>query len=149
MFSEDYARDTTALGSVQKVMRDDLTDSELASLARSGELKIRAAVAEHSQTPLTSLVKLASDEAPGVRAAVARNSRVDIPLEVRETLARDKSLEVLFALVKCESVPGSILSKLARSTNREVAAAAKDRMKRKPIAGAVVSAIGQVGFASS
>lgn len=147
MFSEGYERGTTALSSVSQVMRDDLTDGELATLARSEEVKIRAAVAERVQTPLTSLLILATDAAPSVRAAVARNPRADIPLEVRESLARDASPEVLFALVRCESVPDSILAKLQRSSIKDLAAAAKERAKApRPAPGFGVA---QVGLASS
>ena len=149
MFSEDYEGGRTALNSVAKVMRDDLTDGELATLARSDQLKIRAAVGERVRTPLTSLLILASDESPAVRAGVARNPRVDMPVEMREALAQDKSAEVLLALIECPAVPEKILSRLARSWNREVASAAKERQRNLKMSGAVASAVGQVGFASS
>lgn len=148
MFSRDYEGGRTALGSVASVMRDDLTDADLAVLARSEELKIRAAVAERPQTPMTSLLILAEDESPAVRAGVARNPRIDLPIELRETLAQDKSPEVLLALIRCPVVPEKTLSRLARSWNREVASAAKERQKSLKVSGAVASAVGQVGFAS-
>src|SRR5512143_106677 len=112
MFSEDYEGGKTALNSVAKVMRDDLTDGELATLARSDQLKIRAAVGERVRTPLTSLLILAADESPAVRAGVARNPRVDMPVEMREALAQDKSAEVLLALISCPAVPEKVLSRL-------------------------------------
>jgi N-acetylmuramic acid 6-phosphate (MurNAc-6-P) etherase len=148
MFSDDYAGGKTALSSVATIMRDDLTDGELAVLARSEELKVRAAVGARPQTPLTSLIVLAADEAPAVRAGVARNPRVDIPLEVRETLAQDRSPEVLHALIRCPAVPASILSRLSRSWNRDVASAAKERQRELKTSGVIASAVGQVGFAS-
>ncbi|HEX7590011.1 MAG TPA: hypothetical protein VF362_03425, partial [Demequinaceae bacterium] len=75
--------------------------------------------------------------------------RVDIPVEMREMLAQDKSAEVLLALIQCPAVPEKILSRLARSWNREVASAAKERQRNLKMSGAVASAVGQVGFASS
>lgn len=149
MFSQDYEGGKTALNSVAQVMRDDLTDGELATLARSEQLKIRAAVGERVRTPLTSLLILAADESPAVRAGVARNPRVDMPIELRETLAQDKSAEVLLALIRCPAVPEKILSRLARSWHREVASAAKERQRSLKMSGAVASAVGQVEFASS
>jgi hypothetical protein len=128
MFSEGYESDKTALGRVNQVMRDDLTDGELAVLGRSEEAKIRAAVAERPLTPLLTLLKLSSDEAAVVRAGVARNPRSDIPIEVREALAKDKDISVLLALIRCPAVPEPILRKLGRSWNKEVAAAAKKRI---------------------
>ena len=110
---------------------------------------IRVAVGERPQTPITTLIILANDEAPWVRAAVARNPRPGIPLEVRQTLAQDKSAEVLLALIQCPAVPEKILSRLARSWNREVASAAKERQRSLKMSGAVASDVGQVGFASS
>ncbi len=128
MFSEDYENSRTALSSANQVMRDDLTDSELAVLGRSEEAKIRAAVAERPLTPLTTLIRLASDEAASVRAGVARNPRSDLPIEIRELLAQDKDTSVLFALIRCPAVPESVLRKLGRSWNRDVASAAKQRI---------------------
>ena len=128
MFSEGYESGKTALSSVNSVMRDDLTEAELATLARSDEAKIRAAVAERPTTPLTTLLKLSTDEVPAVRAGVARNPRTDMPIEIREDLAKDKDETVLFALIRCPAVPEQILRRLSRSWNREVAAAAKKRI---------------------
>jgi hypothetical protein len=142
MFSEDYEGGRTARNSVAAVMRDDLTDGELAMLARSEQLKVRAAVGERVRTPLTSLLILAVDESPAVRAGVARNPRVDIPVELREALAQDKSAEVLVALIQCPALPEKILSRLARSWNREVASAAKERQRSLKASGAVASAVG-------
>ena len=149
MFSLDYEGGKTARSSVSRVMRDDLTDGELAVLGRSEEVMIRAAVGERPLTPLTTLIVLANDEAPWVRAAVARNPRTDLPIEVREALAQDKSAEVLHALIQCPAAPEKILAKLSRSWNRDVASAAKERLKGIKTSGAVASAVGQVGFASS
>ena len=118
-------------------------------MARSDELMVRVAVGERPQTPLTSLLILAADEAPAVRAAVGRNPRADIPIEVRENLAKDKSPEVLHALIRCESMPEAVLSKLTRSFNRDVAHAAKTRLKERKRSGGASPAVGQVGLASS
>jgi hypothetical protein len=149
MFSEDHEGGQTARNSVAKIMRDDLTDGELATLARSDQLKVRAAVGERPQTPLTTLLILAADEAPAVRAGVARNPRIDIPYDLREMLAQDKSPEVLFALIRNPSVPEKILGKLVRSRNRDVSSAAKERQRSLRRSDAPAPAVGQVGFASS
>lgn len=107
-----------------------LTDHELATLARSYESKVRAAVAEREATPLTSLVLLAQDASPAVRCGVARNPRADMPLSIRQDLARDKSPEVLFALIANPAVPRSIIAKLARARHKEYSAAARRRLSR-------------------
>ncbi len=147
MFSEDYAV-RTALSSAERAKDPNLTDNDLAELSRSDEVKVRAAVGERVETPLTVLVRLASDPAPAVRAAVGRNPRRDIPLEVRSQLVQDKSAEVLHALIRCETLPEEILQKLARSWNRDVALAAKVAQKARKKS-AAVPAVGQVGLASS
>ncbi len=149
MFSSDYEGGLTARNSVAKVMREDLTDGELAVLARSDQVMIRAAVGARPQTPLTTLIVLANDESPFVRAAVARNPRTDLPIEVRENLAQDKSREVQLGLLECDAVPDSIVSRLSRSWNREVATAAKEKARSRTKSGASTPAVGQVGFASS
>ena len=133
MFSENYSRQT-ALASVTKVLAVDLTDHELASLARSEEAKVRAAVAERPNTPLTSLLLLAQDISPAVRAGVARNPRPDLPVELRQDLARDKSPEVIYALIENAATPDSILSKFTRSFHRDYAIAAKESINRRKAA---------------
>lgn len=139
MFSENYSRQT-ALASATKVLAADLTDHELATLARSEEAKVRAAVAERPSTPLTSLLLLAQDVSPAVRAGVARNQRVDLPIELRQDLAKDKSSEVVFALIDNPATPESILGKFQRSFHRDYAIAAKEAMnKRKAAAKAPVA----------
>lgn len=145
MFSDHYEQ-RTALQSAQKVLADNLTDHELARLASSEEAKVRAAVAERANTPLTTIIRLASDVAPAVRAGVARNQRVDLPIELREDLAKDKSPEVVFALIANPATPGSILGKLARGRNREYAMAAKERLQASGGAGAKL--LGALGIAT-
>src|SRR6478735_10636278 len=130
MFSENYSRQT-AIASATKVLAADLTDHELATLARSEEAKVRAAVAERANTPLTSLLLLAQDIAPAVRAGVARNPRPDLPVELRQDLAKDKSPEVVYALIENVATPDSILSKFTRSFHRDYAAAAKASSARR------------------
>lgn len=107
------------------------TDHELATLARSEEPMVRAAVAERVETPMTTLLKLSSDEASSVRAGVARNEREDLPVELREQLARDWALEVLYALLRNPQVPDSVVAKLARSRHRDIATAARRRTSGK------------------
>jgi len=124
MFSENYSRQT-AIASATKVLAADLTDHELATLARSEEAKVRAAVAERPTTPLTSLLLLAQDVSPAVRAGVARNQRADLPIEMRQDLSKDKSSEVVYAVIENPATPDSILSKLSHSFHRDYAGAAK------------------------
>lgn len=135
MFSDSY-QPQTALQSAQKALDPNLSDHELAQLAYSEEAKVRAAVAERTNTPLTTLVRLATDVAPAVRAGVARNQRVDIPIELREDLAKDKSPEVVFALIANPAVPAALIGKLARGRNKEIAAAARKRLAESGGAGA-------------
>jgi len=130
MFSENYSRQT-AIASATKVLAADLTDHELATLARSEEAKVRAAVAERANTPLTSLLLLAQDVAPAVRAGVARNPRPDLPVEMRQDLARDKSSEVVYALIDNPATPEAILTKFTRSFHRDYAAAAKETLNKR------------------
>ncbi|MGC4174558.1 hypothetical protein [Demequina sp.] len=133
MFSENYSRQT-ALAGVNKVLAADLTDNELATLARSEEAKVRAAVAERPNTPLTSLLLLAQDVAPAVRAGVARNPRPDMPVELRQDLAKDKSSEVVYAVIDNPATPDSILSKFTRSFHRDYAIAAKEALNTRKTA---------------
>jgi hypothetical protein len=130
MFSENYSRQT-AIASATKVLAADLTDHELATLARSEEAKVRAAVAERENTPLTSLLLLAQDVAPAVRAGVARNQRPDLPIEMRQDLAKDKSSEVVYALIDNPATPESILTKFTRSFHRDYAASAKEALAKR------------------
>jgi hypothetical protein len=131
MFSENYSRQT-AIASASKVLAADLTDHELATLARSEEAKVRAAVAERPTTPLTSLLLLAQDVSPAVRAGVARNQRPDLPIELRQDLAKDKSSEVVYAVIENPATPDSVLNRFTRSFHRDYATAAKEELiKRK------------------
>ncbi|WP_084106006.1 hypothetical protein [Demequina sp. NBRC 110056] len=145
MFSENYSRQT-ALASVQKALDPNLSDHELAVLARSEEAKVRAAVAERPAMPLTSLLKLAQDVSPVVRAGVARNPRPDIPEDLRRDLAADKSPEVVFALIENPAVPDSIIAKLARQVHKEYAATARARLASK---GGSSRILGRLGIATS
>lgn len=146
MFSE-LNEQQTALQSAQKILDDNLTDHDLARLASSDEAKIRSAVAERANTPMTTIIRLATDIAPAVRAGVARNQRVDLPLEIREDLAKDKSPEVVFALIANPAVPAAVLGKLARGRNREYALAARERLSGS--GGAAAKFLGVLGIASS
>jgi len=146
MFSDSY-RPQTAISSAQRALDPSLSDHELAQLAHSEEAKVRAAVAERVDTPLTTLVRLSTDVAPAVRAGVARNQRIDIPLELREDLAQDKSTEVVFALISNPAVPNALIGKLARSRHREIAAAARKRLTEG--GGAASKLLGQFGIATN
>ena len=146
MFSDNYQQQT-AIGSANRALDASLTDNDLAQLARSDEAKVRAAVAERIDTPLTTLVRLASDVAPTVRAGVARNQRVDLPIELREDLSRDKSHEVVVALIHNPATPTSIVGKLARSRNREIATVARNRLSEGGGAGSKF--LGTFGIATN
>lgn len=145
MFSENYSRQT-ALASVQKALDPNLTDHELATLARSEEAKVRAAVAERPGMPLTTLLKLAQDPSPVVRAGVARNPRVDIPEDLHRELAGDKSPEVVYALIENPQVSDAVIGKLARQIHKEYAAAARARLSSK---GGASKVLGKFGIAAS
>ena len=145
MFSENYSRQT-ALASVQQALDPHLSDHELATLARSEEAKVRAAVAERPDMPLTTLLKLAQDPSPAVRAGVARNPRVDIPLELHRELASDKSPEVVFALIENPQVPDSVIAKLARQLHKEWAGEARARLASR---GGASTVLGRFGIATS
>ena len=111
-----------------------LSEWQLAKLGQSDELITRTIVAGRPNTPVTTLAHLAADGVPAVRASVARNPRIDIPIEIRETLARDKSSEVLHALIGCKTIPESILLQLSRSWRRDISSAAKTRRKSRKAA---------------
>lgn len=129
MNTENYAHGT-ATATAHLAVGPHLTDHELATLARSHESKVRAAVAEREATPLTSLILLAQDTSPAVRCGVARNPRADLPLSIRQDLARDRSPEVLFALIANPAVPRSVIAKIARARHKEYSAAARRRLSR-------------------
>lgn len=135
----------TALESMAKALDPDLTDGELASLARSDEAKIRAAVAARVETPLTTLLKLATDEVAGVRAGVARNQRPEIPEDLFDQLSRDKSMEVIYALIENPAVPDAVIGRLARHYHKEYSAAARARLAAK---GGAAKVLGQFGIAT-
>lgn len=141
MYSENYEQ-RTAIASAERAKDPNLTDHELAALARSEEAKVRATVAERHETPLTALLKLMDDEAPAVRAGVARNTRSDMPEEVFQTLAKDKSPEVVHALISNPAVPGPLIGKLARSRHKDIALAARARLTAKGGASKVLGVVG-------
>jgi hypothetical protein len=107
-----------------------LTDVDLAQLARSDEAKVRAGAAAHPNTPLTLILKLATDEANSVRAGVARNPRKDIPEEVLRELANDKAADVVFALIANDSVPDSVIARVMRGKHKDAVGPAKARLAK-------------------
>jgi len=124
----------SSLESAIDALDPSLSEWELSKLGQSDELITRTIVAGRPNTPVTTLARLAVDQVPAVRASVARNPREDIPIEIRETLARDKSSEVLHALIGCKTIPESILLKLAKSWHRDISSGAKARMKSRKAA---------------
>lgn len=145
MFSENYSRQT-ALASVEKALDPNLTDAELATLARSEEAKVRAAVAQRPATPLTTLLKLASDESPTVRVGVARNQRADMPEDLHDQLAHDKVADVVYALIENPTVPDAVIGRLARQFHKEYASAARARLASK---GGAAKVLGRLGIATA
>ena len=133
----------TALESMAKALDPDLTDGELATLSRSDEAKIRAVVAARAETPLTTLLKLATDAAPSVRAGVARNQRPEVPEDLFDQLSRDKSAEVIYALIENPTVPDGIIGRLARQYHKEYSGAARSRLSSK---GGASKVLGQLGI---
>ena len=95
---------------------------------------VRLLYASRPATPLTSLLLLAQDISPAVRAGVARNQRPDLPVEMRQDLAKDKSPEVVYALIENPATPESVLSKLTRSFHRDYAGAAKQAINGRKAA---------------
>ncbi len=131
---------------MEKALDPDLSDAALASLARSEEAKVRAAVAERPATPLTTLLKLMTDDAVSVRVGVARNQRTDMPLDVYEQLSQDKSVDVIYALIGNPNVPDAVIGRLARQFHKEYASAARNRLSSK---GGAAKVLGRFGIASS
>ncbi|MFW2514685.1 hypothetical protein ACNI3K_13000 [Demequina sp. SO4-13] len=127
MFSENYSSQT-ALASVQKALDPNLTDRELASMARADEVKVRAAVAERADTPVMTLLKLSRDPSPAVRAGVASNPSPDVPEDLFLELASDKAPEVVFALIYNHAVPRAVIAKLARQIHKKHSGAARARL---------------------
>jgi hypothetical protein len=149
MSTEEFGKGASALEAIRQATDSVTSDAYFAALARAREARVRAAIAEGPDTPLAVLLILAKDVAPAVRAAVARNPRVDLPLQIRETLAQDKSVEVLLGLIDCPNLPDVVLSKLSRSTVKKVAIAAKERTKIRNVFGGSSPKFGQVRLASS
>lgn len=141
MFSDNYSRQT-ALASLND-LNADLSDHELASLSRSDEAMIRAAVAERPGTPLTTLLKLCRDESATVRAGLARNPRPDMPPQVHEDLAGDKVIDVVLALIANPAVPDTLVAKLGRQFHKEYSAAARERLAKR---GGAAGLLGRVGL---
>lgn len=108
----------------------NMSDTELAVLAKSDEAKVRAGAAAHPNMPLTLILKLAVDEANSVRAGVARNPRKDIPEEVLRELANDKAPDVVFALIANDSVPDSVIARVMRGKHKDAIGPAKARLAR-------------------
>lgn len=127
MLSDSEAR-RTALHNARRMIAQGATEGELAALGRSPEVRVRAVVAGYSGTPLTTLLRLAHDESPDVRAGVARNQRPGIPVQVFEDLAKDRSVDVVYALIDNPNVPDGLIARLARHLHREYARAARVRL---------------------
>ncbi|WP_296665118.1 hypothetical protein [Demequina sp.] len=127
MFSDDGTL-RTGIGGAFGAMTERVGDAQLAWLARSPEGADRAVAAEHPATPLTTLLRLAQDRSPAVRRGVARNRRAGVPPEVHQDLARDKSVDVIYALIANPTVADEVISRLARHRHREYAKAARRRL---------------------
>lgn len=127
MFS-DGSGPTTARQSAQAAIYPGITDGELSALARSSEAKVRAAVAAHAGTPLTTLLKLAQDANKDVRVAVASNRRPNMPAQVHEDLAKDKDVDVVYELIANPAVSDGLIAKLGRHIHREYARMARNRI---------------------
>ncbi len=79
---------------------------------------------------MTIILKMARDEAPAVRAGVARNPRTDIPEDVWRELATDHAAEVVFALIANLSVPDAVVARAAKSKHKDAGGAAKARLSK-------------------
>ena len=127
MFSDGNAQGT-ARQSAQAAIYPGITDGELSALARSSEGKVRAAVAAHTGTPLTTILKLAQDANKDVRVAVASNRRPNMPEQVHEDLAKDKDVDVIYELIANPAVSDALIAKLGRHIHREYARMARHRI---------------------
>ncbi len=115
-------------GSAQQSSTVTADDGDLVTLARSSDVKVRASVAAHPCTPLTTLLKLAEDPAAEVRRGVARNTRRGIPVQVHEDLARDGNCDVIYALIDNPVVPTAVIARLGRQVHRAYSRAARARL---------------------
>ncbi|MDN4477635.1 hypothetical protein QQX10_07515 [Demequina sp. SYSU T00039] len=127
MFSDGNGQQT-ALQSAQKALAGNISDGELATLARSPEAKVRAAAAAHPGTPIITLLKLAQDVNADVRIGVASNPRQGIPVELFEDLAKDKNVDVVYALIGNPAVPDPVIARLGRQIHKEYAKHARARL---------------------
>ncbi|WP_430867564.1 hypothetical protein [Demequina aurantiaca] len=141
MFSDNYSMQT-ANASFSSAVPEALSEGELAQLARSPEAKVRAAVGARINTPLTSLLRLLTDESPAVRAGVARNERPDMPPEIFEDLAGDKAHEVISALIANPAVPDRIISKLGRQRTKDYSASARKRLSESKGKSGILGMVG-------
>lgn len=139
MFSNSNGQ-RTALQSAQQALAGNISDGELAVLARSPEAKVRAAAAAHPGTPVITLLKLAQDVHADVRAGVASNPRTGVPIELFEDLAKDKNVDVVYALIANPAVPDSLIAKLGRQIHKEYAKHARARLAEAKKGGAPAAA---------
>lgn len=141
MFSDNHGQQT-ALQSAQKALAGTISDGELATLARSPEAKVRAKAAAHPSMPIITLLKLAQDVNADVRIGVASNQRAGIPIELFEDLAKDKNVDVVYAIIANPAVPDSLIAKLGRQIHKEYAKHARARLAdaKKGVAPAVAAA---------
>ncbi|WP_297082555.1 hypothetical protein [uncultured Demequina sp.] len=128
-----------ALMTPERALDPSLTEHEVAELSHAASDQVRAAVAERHDVSVITMLKLARDSSPEVRASVARNSRPDMPEEILVELADDKSREVVYALIYNPAVPTSVLAHLARPFRQGPAGAARARLAQRTAPSSVTS----------
>ncbi|MBY0357840.1 MAG: hypothetical protein K2W82_07545 [Candidatus Obscuribacterales bacterium] len=99
----------------------------LAYLAKMGDVRVLALVAEHPQSNSEMLTQLAKHINPDVRAAVAAN--VNCPINVLYDLSRDSEADVRYMLAEDPRLPISILEELSMDENPYVASRASKTMR--------------------
>lgn len=95
----------------------------LEQLAKDEDETVRKVVAQNHNLPLSSLLELAEDSSVGVRLWLANktsNSKIQIPLQLLEKLAKDKSEQVRARIAKHPDAPVELLVQLANDSSIEV-----------------------------
>lgn len=106
----------------------ELSVSALEHLSWSTDARVRARVAEHSNSSLRTLYRLAHDESEDVRQSIGYNARFHSTL--LHLLAEDRSVTVRYALAENGLLPVAILEKLVGDENPYVAHRAAKTLSR-------------------
>ncbi|WP_159449597.1 hypothetical protein [Demequina sp. NBRC 110057] len=119
-----------ASAEVEEAGQPGLHRTQVAVLAGSKNVLVRAAVAARPDLPLGLLVTLAHDRATEVRAAIGANPTATPP--IMEHLLGDKQVTVLEALLSNPSLSPALVERLAFHRRAEVRHAAAARLNEAP-----------------